>query len=660
MIRKETITRTFVFLSLFYCLTAAAQAPFSRGINLTGWFQVDSPGQIQFTRFTRHDIEDIKSLGCDVIRLPVNLHSMTSGSPAYTLDPLYVSFLDSVINWCEDLQIYLIIDNHSFDPNVNTSPDIGTILIRVWSQTASHLKDRSDYILYEILNEPHGITTSAWGTIQNQVIGAIREKDTRHTIVVGGSGYNSYNELANLPVYSDNNLLYTFHFYDPFVFTHQGASWTNPSMEPLSGVPFPYDAGRMPECPGPLKGTWIESSLNSYPSEGTVTHIKQLTDIAVKFRNDRNVKIFCGEFGVYIPNCNNADRYYWYEAVRQYFEEKDIPWTTWDYKGSFGLFNQGSNELFDHDLNVYLLQALSFNVPPQTPFSIKPDSAGFLIYSDYIRSGIYDASAGSGIVNYYSTDLPNNDNYCLYWHGYSQYNTVGFDFSPDRDFTKLVAEGFAIDFMVRGNLAGIKFDLRFLDTKSTDPDDHPWRKGITIDETDVSWDRKWHHLNIPLTSLEEKGSWDNNTWYNPQGKFDWSAIDRFEISIEDAGTIGKQIWFDNIHITDLDTAIVRQYGEVGVEKINDQSALNLEVMPNPVVYNAKITYTLPAESHVNLSIYTITGIKIRTLSDDTMGPGEHSLTWNGVSDNGVPVRQGLYICVLKASNLQSSCKIIKY
>ena len=201
---------------------------------------------------------------------------------------------------------------------------------------------------------------------------------------MGGSGYNSYNELANLPLYSDNNLLYTFHFYDPFMFTHQGASWTSPSMEPLSGVPFPYDAGRMPECPGTLKGTWIESSLNSYPSEGTVTHVKQLIDIAVNFRNERNVKIFCGEFGVYIPNCNKADRYYWYEAVRQYFEEKDIPWTSWDYQGSFGLFNQGSNELFDHDLNVYLLQALNFNVPPQTPFSIKPDSIGFLMYSDYI------------------------------------------------------------------------------------------------------------------------------------------------------------------------------------------------------------------------------------------------------------------------------------
>lgn len=658
--RKDLGKVTLVILSLFYFITATSQAPFNRGVNLTGWFQVNSPGQIQFTKFTREDIVNIKSLGCDVIRLPVNLHSMTSGSPSYTLDPLYVSFLDSVINWCEDLHIYLIIDNHSFDPNVNTSPDVLNILMKVWSQTASHLRNRSDYILYEILNEPHGITTTDWGTIQNQVIGAIREKDTRHTIVVGGSGYNSYSELASLPVYSDDNLLYTFHFYDPFMFTHQGASWTAPSMGPLSGVPFPYNAAEMPACPGPLRGTWIESSLNSYPSEGTVNHVKQLIDIAVNFRNSRNVKIFCGEFGVYIPNSDTNDRSYWYEAVRQYFEEKDIPWTTWDYKGSFGLFSKGSDELFDHDLNISLLQALNLFVPPQTPFSIKPDSIGFSVYSDYIGHQILEASAGSGIINFYSSDLPNNDNYCIRWHGFSQYNNIGFDFSPDRDFTKLAAEGYAIDFMVRGDLPGIKFDIRFLDTKSDDPDDHPWRKGITIDDTYASWDRKWHHVNIPLSSLEEKGSWDNNTWYNPQGKFDWSATDRFEISIEEAGTTGTQIWFDNIHITDRDTAIVREYGEVGLENIIDQSPLKLMVAPNPAVYTANISYTLPSESRVYLSIYTITGIKIRTLTEDTIGPGDQFLNWDMRSDGGMVVPKGLYICVLKASNLHSSCKIIKY
>ena len=316
------IKLVLIFFCFFTVSNLPAQAPFSRGVNLTGWFQVSSPGQIQFTKFTKKDIANIKSLGCDVIRLPIDMHSMTSGSPEYTLDPLYLSFLDSAVTWCEQLEIYLILDNHSYDPNGSTSSGIGDILNKVWSQMASHYKDRSDYILYEILNEPNGITTSAWGAIQGQVINAIRAIDTRHTIVVGGSGYNTYSELANLPLYSDPNLLYTFHFYDPFMFTHQGATWVTPSMELLGGVPFPYNSAGMPACPASLLGTWIESALNSYPSDGNVDYIKELIDIAVAFRTSRNINILCGEFGVYMKNSDDADRCYWYKVVKDYLDEK--------------------------------------------------------------------------------------------------------------------------------------------------------------------------------------------------------------------------------------------------------------------------------------------------------------------------------------------------
>jgi endoglucanase len=648
-----------IIICQFCFISAGSQAPFSRGVNLTGWFQVSSPGQIQFTRFTKKDIINIKSLGCDVIRLPVNMHAMTSGSPSYTLDPLYFSFLDSVVNWCEELHVFLILDNHSSDPNGSTTADIANILVKIWSQTALHYKDRSAYLLYEILNEPYGISTASWGTIQNQAINAIRAVDTRHTIVVGGSSYNTYTELKNLPVYNDTNLLYTFHFYDPFLFTHQGASWVSPSMEPLSGVPFPYDAARMPACPASLKGTWIESGLNSYMNEGTVSRVKQLIDNAISFRNSRHVNIFCGEFGVYIPNSNPVDRTYWYNIVNQYLEDNNIPWTTWDYKGGFGLFNKGSNELFDHDLNIPLLQSLGFNVPPQTPFSIQPDTTGFIIYSDYIGPDINDGSYSNGPINFYSPDLPNNDHYSLHWKGFNQYNAIVFDFKPDKDLSGLLSGGYSVDFMIRGNTPGIKFDIRFVDTKTGIAGDHPWRMGATIDETSAAWDRKWHHVRIPLTGFTERGAWDNGTWYNSEGKFDWKSVDKLEISTEYPGTTGKQIWFDNIHITDLDTAIVRELGVVGVERISEQPGLHLKVTPNPMYSSAAISYTLSGESHITISILSLTGLKIRSLVNEIQGAGYQSFTWDGCNDNGVPAQHGIYICLLTTSEYVVTTKIIK-
>jgi len=95
----------FFLIFFFSVFTLTAQTPFSRGVNLTNWFQAGNAKQIQFTKYTKQDFIRIKSLGCDVIRLPINLHFMSNGSPDYTIDPLFFDFLDQVVDWAEELQI---------------------------------------------------------------------------------------------------------------------------------------------------------------------------------------------------------------------------------------------------------------------------------------------------------------------------------------------------------------------------------------------------------------------------------------------------------------------------------------------------------------------------------------------------------------------------
>ncbi len=526
------------------------ETPFHRGVNLTGWLQAGSARQIQFTKFTKQDFINIKSLGCDVIRLPINLHFMTDGEPNYTVDPLFFYFLDQIVDWAEELELHLILDNHTFDVAANTDANVDKVLVPVWSQMAEHYKDRSTYLYYEILNEPHGITDARWGLVQQRVVNAIRAIDETHTIVVTGAGWGSYNNLKYLPFYRDNNLIYSFHFYDPFMFTHQGASWTDPSMEPLAGVPFPYGVAPMPACPAELKGTWVESSLNSYKNDGTVQHVKTLIDVAIKFRTERQVPIFCGEFGVYMRNSKDEYRVYWYDVVHQYLEENRIAGTSWDYQGGFGLFQAGSNELFEHDLNVPLVEALGLTAPEQTPFVMTPDRTGFSIYADYMAPGVSNATwIGQGTVDFYCDVEPAESAYCIYCTGLARYNAIGSDFRPNKDLTVLVQNGCALEFWVRGDTPGARFEVRFLDTKTDDPRDHPWRMGMAIDGKTAVWDGQWHQVRIPLKSLLDRGSWDNG-WFNPQGAFNWAAVDRFEIVSEYQDFVGVQFWFDDIHITD--------------------------------------------------------------------------------------------------------------
>ncbi|MDT8402878.1 MAG: cellulase family glycosylhydrolase, partial [Bacteroidales bacterium] len=210
------------------CATAqeaslAIETPFRKGVNLTGWFQASSAGVVQYDKYSKQDFINIKSLGFDHIRLPINLHymtegangdimerkpgdetggvngDMTEGAPYYTLDATFLENLNRVIDWAEELQMHLILDNHTFDPSMDTDPDVEDILHKVWAQMAREFADRSGYIYYEILNEPHGIKDRVWNRIQGRVIETIREYDNKHYIVVGPAGWNSYNNLAAMP-----------------------------------------------------------------------------------------------------------------------------------------------------------------------------------------------------------------------------------------------------------------------------------------------------------------------------------------------------------------------------------------------------------------------------------------------------------------------------
>jgi endoglucanase len=420
---------------------------------------------------------------------------------------------------------------------------------------AQHYKDRSDYILYEILNEPHGLTTAIWGAMQKTVIDAIRTVDTKHTIVVGASGYNTYNEMKDIPVYDDPNLIYTFHFYDPFMFTHQGASWTS-GMESLSGVPYPYNAATMPACPPAQIGTWIESALKDYATTGNDASVKKLIDIAIAFRDQRKVRIFCGEFGVYNLNSSNIDRVYWYDMVRKYLEANQISWTSWDYQNAFGLFVKGSNEQFNYDLNFPLVHALGFTEPAQQVYTKVPDTVGFTVYDDFIGKNCSDASyIDAGTLDFYNELQPNNGSYCMQWKYPVQYKNISFQFMPDKDLSFLKANAFAVDFLVRCDNPGTSIDVRFMQKKTGDPSSHPWRMSYTLNLTSSQCDNKWHHIRIPLSQMVETGAWDN-VWMNPEGKFDWTTIDRLEFANEQKNLPTTTLWFDNINISDRDTAQV--------------------------------------------------------------------------------------------------------
>ena len=314
----------------------AVAAPFTKGVNFTNWLEYRRADQIPEGMFTKQDFINAKSLGCDVIRLPIHFEKICEGQEGYRVPENVWNILDNVAAWAEELSLYVIFDFHNMT-NVDsvTSDDVENVLTPIWKQVAERYKDATEFLVYELMNEPHGIEIELWNEIINRVFRLVRSIDKKHYIIAGGADWNSLAAMKTLPDFQDDKVIYTFHFYDPHTFTHQGASWCH--MERVVDIPFPYDKDRMPAMPeNPTE--YERMKFESYPEQGTIEAVVQFFDQYVEFSRERNAPVFCGEFGCFAPFAKPEERVNWYTIVTNLLEERGIARTSWDYYGAFGIF----------------------------------------------------------------------------------------------------------------------------------------------------------------------------------------------------------------------------------------------------------------------------------------------------------------------------------
>lgn len=340
----------------------AISAPFTKGINFTNWLEYRPADQIDPNYFTKQDFINAKSLGCDVIRLPIHFEKLCSAADGYAIPQKILNILDKVIEWTKELELYIILDFHNAtDADSHTGEDVEKILNPVWTQIAERYKHATDYIIYELMNEPHGIEVPVWNAIIERVFKLVRSIDKNHYIVAGGADWNSFAAMKTLPDFQDDKVIYTFHFYDPHTFTHQGANWCH--MERVVNIPFPYDAARMPALPADATEHEKEC-FATYPEKGTIAAVEAYFDQYVTFSRERNAPIYCGEFGCFSYFTKPEERVNWYTIVTNLLAERGISRTSWDYYGSFGIFKNVSYEKkpeFPQDLDMGIVKALGLN-----------------------------------------------------------------------------------------------------------------------------------------------------------------------------------------------------------------------------------------------------------------------------------------------------------
>jgi hypothetical protein len=81
--------------------------------------------------------------------------------------------------------------------------------------------------------------------------------------------------------------------------------------------------------------------------------------------------------------------------------------------------------------------------------------------------------------------------------------------------------------------------------------------------------------------------------------------------------------------------------------------------PNPFNPETTISFSVAqTSSFVNLEVFNIKGQKVKTLVDEILPAGKHSVTWNGKDENGKSVASGVYFYKMKADKFVSTKKMI--
>ena len=331
---------------------AARFARLRRGVNLSHWFSQAanySKAHLE-THTTAQDIALIKSMGFDHVRFPIEPAPLLSETrDASSLNPTYLQYVDNALDMILAAGLAVVVDVHPSDEfklRMNRDERNIEAFGKFWHAFASHLSRRDpEFVFLEVINEPMVEDGYRWSGIQAKLIASIRAAAPKHTIVAGGHRWSGLGELLFLEPSSDPNVIYNFHFYEPFAFTHQGATWAGPHLPFYKNVPYPSS----PLAVKPVLDTVFDEparyNLLRYGEDNwNAQRIERELGAAASWAAKHRVYITCNEFGVFRRFAKTEDRMAWLHDMRLAFEKFGIGWTMWDYAGGFAAINKTNGQ----------------------------------------------------------------------------------------------------------------------------------------------------------------------------------------------------------------------------------------------------------------------------------------------------------------------------
>lgn len=289
-----------------------------RGVNFGNTLESPTEGEWGLTLKAEY-FQAIKRAGFDSVRVPVKWSAHSAETPPYAVDSKFFERIDWVLDEAQKNTLNVVLNIHHFD-GMDADPDkFEPKLQALWKQIAERYRDRPASVYFELLNEPHDkLTDERWNRAIGPLLKVIRASNPTRPVIIGPGNWNGFRELPKLVLpEGDRNLIATFHYYEPFEFTHQGAEWAKGSEKWL---------GRK----------WAASGKDLEAVRSAFDSVKAWAD-----KHDR--PIFLGEFGAY-SKADIDSRCAWTRTIAAEAKRRGFTTSYWEFGAGFGVYDPSKNE----------------------------------------------------------------------------------------------------------------------------------------------------------------------------------------------------------------------------------------------------------------------------------------------------------------------------
>lgn len=332
------------------------------GINLGGFLSQCNHKLEHYNSFVlQEDIMRIKLDGFDHVRLPVDYEVFETEDGIYKKDGF--ELVEKIITWCATYGLDIIIDLHKvFGYDFNNAGDscknnlfgnenLQQRFLNLWNKISKTFSNFTN-VAFEILNEVvEKENTDSWNFLIKKTVAVIRKNAPDTIIIYGGIQWNSANTLKFLEQPADKNIIWTFHFYEPLLFTHQKAYWV-PAIKDCEDITYPGTMESYREKSIPI-GYQGEAVVKCASAKMGISFIEEMITAAIDAARKADVKLYCGEFGV-IDRAPVEDTLRWFKDVDYVFKKNMIGYSVWTYKEKdFGIYDNHYDSIRNELLELW-------------------------------------------------------------------------------------------------------------------------------------------------------------------------------------------------------------------------------------------------------------------------------------------------------------------